>query len=81
MRPTLRDLINQVFRDVPCGTGGSGFVKIGARDLDKVLTQGARWMVENGRFFSAPNRNVPDSWNHEALGIVKALAVAGFIRG
>jgi len=48
VRPKLRDLINQVFRDVPCGTGGSGFVKIGARDLDKVLTQGARWMVENG---------------------------------
>src|SRR5947207_9407128 len=23
-RPRLRDLINQVFRDVPCGTGGEG---------------------------------------------------------
>jgi len=48
VRPKLRELINQIFRDVPCGAGGSGFVKIGARDLDKVLTHGARWMVENG---------------------------------
>src|SRR5215470_8560776 len=48
VRPKLRELINQIFRDVPCGTGGSGFVKIGARDLDKVLTQGARWMVAHG---------------------------------
>ncbi|MGA2723937.1 MAG: RtcB family protein [Bryobacteraceae bacterium] len=48
VRPRLRDLIDQVFRDVPCGTGGSGFVKIGPRDLDRVLVEGARWMVKNG---------------------------------
>src|SRR5438093_5182387 len=23
-RPRLRDLVNQVFRDIPCGTGGEG---------------------------------------------------------
>ena len=48
VRPRLRDLIQQIFRDVPCGTGGSGHVKIGARDLDRVLTEGARWMVAKG---------------------------------
>ena len=48
VRPKLRELINQVFRDVPCGTGGSGFIKIGARDLDRILVEGARWMVKNG---------------------------------
>ena len=48
VRPRLRDLIQQIFRDVPCGTGGSGRVKIGARDLDRVLSEGARWMVANG---------------------------------
>ena len=48
VRPRMRDLVNQVFRDVPCGTGGSGFVKINRRELDQVLVHGARWMVENG---------------------------------
>ena len=48
VRPRLRELVNQVFRDIPCGTGGSGFVKIGARDLERVLVEGARWMVKNG---------------------------------
>ncbi len=48
VRPRLRELVQQIFRDVPCGTGGSGFVKIGARDLDRVLVEGARWMVKNG---------------------------------
>jgi len=48
VQPRLRELVNQVFRDVPCGTGGSGFVKVGAKDLDALLVQGARWMVRNG---------------------------------
>jgi tRNA-splicing ligase RtcB len=48
VRPRLRELINQVFRDVPCGAGTTGFVKIGWKELDAVLTGGAQWMVENG---------------------------------
>ncbi len=48
VRPKLRELINQIFRDVPCGTGGAGRIKIGAKELDQVLVKGARWMVENG---------------------------------
>jgi len=48
VRPRLRELIQEIFRDVPCGTGGSGRVKIGPRDLERVLTEGARWMVANG---------------------------------
>jgi tRNA-splicing ligase RtcB (3'-phosphate/5'-hydroxy nucleic acid ligase) len=48
VRLRLRELVNQIFRDVPCGTGTTGFIKIGQKELDEVLVQGARWMVENG---------------------------------
>ena len=48
VRPRLKELIAQIFRDVPCGTGGEGFIQIGARELDRVLAEGARWMVRNG---------------------------------
>jgi tRNA-splicing ligase RtcB len=37
-----------VFQDVPCGTGGSGFVGVDQKQLEQVLVLGARWMVENG---------------------------------
>jgi len=46
--PKIRDLVNQAFRDVPCGTGGSGRIKLNDKDLQGVLEKGARWMVENG---------------------------------
>src|SRR5215469_589564 len=48
VRPRLRELINQIFRDVPCGAGTTGSVSINSKQLDQVLVQGAHWMVENG---------------------------------
>jgi tRNA-splicing ligase RtcB len=44
----MKQLIDQVFRDVPCGTGTEGRVKLKRGDIDEVLTSGARWMVEQG---------------------------------
>jgi tRNA-splicing ligase RtcB (3'-phosphate/5'-hydroxy nucleic acid ligase) len=52
VRPRLRDLIQQIFRDVPCGTGGSRFVKIDREGLNRVLVEGAGWMVRNGYGFA-----------------------------
>jgi tRNA-splicing ligase RtcB len=48
VRPRMRELVNQVFRDVPCGTGGEGPLRIGKQQVDQVLEKGAEWMVENG---------------------------------
>jgi tRNA-splicing ligase RtcB (3'-phosphate/5'-hydroxy nucleic acid ligase) len=48
VRPRLKGIIDQIFRDVPCGTGGEGRVKIKSGEIDDVLRKGARWMVDNG---------------------------------
>lgn len=48
VRGKLRGLIDQIFRDVPCGAGGAGFIKISPRDLDGVLAHGAGWMAQSG---------------------------------
>jgi tRNA-splicing ligase RtcB (3'-phosphate/5'-hydroxy nucleic acid ligase) len=48
VRPRLRDLVNRVFRDVPCGTGGAGHIPLNQKQLSEVLEQGARWAVDNG---------------------------------
>jgi tRNA-splicing ligase RtcB (3'-phosphate/5'-hydroxy nucleic acid ligase) len=48
VRPKLRDLINQVFRDVPCGTGGGGRIDLKPQEMDAVLVNGARWVIEQG---------------------------------
>jgi tRNA-splicing ligase RtcB len=51
VRPQIRDLVNQLFRDVPSGAGRGGDVRVSYQDLDRVLEEGAGWMVahEYGR--------------------------------
>jgi tRNA-splicing ligase RtcB (3'-phosphate/5'-hydroxy nucleic acid ligase) len=46
--PKLRDLVNQVFRDVPSGTGSTGPVRSDFKQLEDVLERGAAAIVERG---------------------------------
>jgi tRNA-splicing ligase RtcB len=47
--PKLDVLLNQMFRDIPCGTGKKGLIAgLSYEELDRVLEQGARWAVEKG---------------------------------
>ncbi|MBI4889330.1 MAG: RtcB family protein [Acidobacteria bacterium] len=48
VRVKLRELIDRIFADVPCGVGGQGHLKITEKQLNQVLEQGAPWMVEQG---------------------------------
>lgn len=48
VRDRIEPLLNQLFRDIPCGTGRKGLLHITRPDLDDVLVDGARWAVENG---------------------------------
>jgi tRNA-splicing ligase RtcB len=48
VREKLRELVLQLFRDIPSGTGGHGYVKLAGGDLEALLAQGAPWMVEHG---------------------------------
>ena len=48
VRSKIRELVNQLFRDVPSGAGRKGFIQVLYKDLNRVLSDGAAWMVENG---------------------------------
>jgi tRNA-splicing ligase RtcB len=47
VRPKLRDLVHQLFRDIPSGTGKSSRLDLSAADLNKVLEKGPQWAVEH----------------------------------
>jgi len=48
VRPRLRELVNQLFRDVPSGVGSAGLLKATTKEIEQVLVKGARWAVEQG---------------------------------
>jgi len=45
VRPKLEALLNQLFRDIPCGTGRHGLLDMKKADLNSVLEEGAQWAV------------------------------------
>lgn len=48
VRPRIRELVAALFRDIHTGTGAGTRLKLGRKEIDKVLRRGARWAVENG---------------------------------
>lgn len=49
VRPKLRDLIDQLFADVPTGVGKQGKIDLqNNRGVDEVLAGGAEWAIERG---------------------------------
>jgi len=49
VKPVIRKLVDTLFKNVPSGVGSEGLVKVkSVRELDEVLTLGAKWAVEHG---------------------------------
>ena len=48
VRPRLHELVDALFRRVPAGVGGSGFLKLSDDEFIAVLEQGAPWCVRRG---------------------------------
>ena len=48
IREKLKPLLDQLFRDIPCGTGKKGLLEISKVELDHVLREGAIWAVRHG---------------------------------
>lgn len=45
--PKLRDLVHQLFRDVPSGTGQPSRLKVSNTDLNQILEKGPKWAIEH----------------------------------
>ena len=49
VRGKLQTLVDRLFSDVPSGVGARGAIaKLSRKDLERLLTRGAAWAVENG---------------------------------
>jgi tRNA-splicing ligase RtcB len=46
--PHVQDLTAALYRACPSGVGGKGRVRVSERELDQLLTQGAKWALKRG---------------------------------
>ena len=48
IQPIREQIAEALFRKIPAGVGSTGKLRLSTHRLDELLTQGARWAVENG---------------------------------
>ena len=48
VRPKMEELLSLLFTNVPSGLGSTGKIKVGKKEMDDILTDGARWAVKRG---------------------------------
>ncbi|HUU28878.1 MAG TPA: RtcB family protein, partial [archaeon] len=48
VKSRVRDMVSGLFRDVPCGVGKGGDLVLERKALEKVVREGARWIVARG---------------------------------
>jgi tRNA-splicing ligase RtcB len=46
--PYVRDLIATLYQSCPSGVGGKGRVRVSQRELNELVTQGAKWALKRG---------------------------------
>jgi tRNA-splicing ligase RtcB len=52
VRPKIKELVNALFHDVPSGLGSEGKIRVGEKEINEVLVDGAHWAVK--RNFGLP---------------------------
>ncbi|MFH1407359.1 MAG: RtcB family protein [Candidatus Omnitrophota bacterium] len=48
VKPRIRELVPALFRDIPCGVGVGGNIKISWQEEKKVFLQGSKWAIKAG---------------------------------
>jgi len=48
VKEKLNELVPLLFKNIPCGVGGKGRLRLSNEELDEVLTEGVNWAVKKG---------------------------------
>src|SRR4030043_413838 len=48
VKPKIKELVNALFHDVPSGLGSEGKIRVGEKEIDELLIDGAHWAVKRG---------------------------------
>jgi len=48
VRPRIRELVDELFLNVPSGLGSEGKIRVNQKEMERLLVEGARWAVKRG---------------------------------
>jgi tRNA-splicing ligase RtcB len=60
VEPRIKDIVNQIFTEVPSGVGKKGKVRVDAKVLRRALTRGAQWAISEGMGWEEDAEHIED---------------------
>ncbi len=48
VRPKIKELVNELFHNIPSGVGSEGKIRVTEKEMNEILTDGAHWAVRRG---------------------------------
>jgi tRNA-splicing ligase RtcB len=48
VKPKINELMKLLFKTIPCGIGTEGRIKLSSKEINRVMTEGAKWVVKQG---------------------------------
>jgi tRNA-splicing ligase RtcB len=48
VRPRIKELVDEIYRNVPSGVGSTGKVRLSVQELERVLNEGVEWALSRG---------------------------------
>ena len=71
-----KELVDALFKAVPCGVGSKGKLRLEDSQLDEVLKNGCKWAVENGYGVKQDLENMEESGAMEGADPSKVSELA-----
>ncbi|ARM76589.1 RtcB family protein [Acidianus manzaensis] len=65
VKPKIKELVEELHKNVPSGVGSEGRVKLTTQELDNVLAEGVKWAVDKGYGWTEDMDHIEQngSWN------------------
>jgi tRNA-splicing ligase RtcB len=76
VKDKVKDLIDEIFRNVPSGVGSTGKVRLSLSELDRVLEEGVEWAVGKGFGWYEDLDHIEERGRMEAADASKVSKVA-----
>ncbi|MGB9770686.1 MAG: RtcB family protein [Candidatus Kapaibacteriota bacterium] len=61
IKKILPDIVNEIYRTVPLGTGKGSLIKISTKEFEKLVTEGIDWAIKNGFATEKDKERVEDN--------------------
>lgn len=71
VRPKIKELVDELFRNIPSGVGSRGRVRLSIDELDRVLEEGVDWAIRKGYGWADDPEHIEEKGHMRAADATK----------